>query len=378
MLIDRRKLLCLYRYDPLDRLSACAPSTGASALRFYLKDRFVTEAQAAVQSSTVQHGDYLLAQQKRDNGKVENCLFATDQHRSVLGMLNRAQPDLLVYTPYGHPTAGKGLFDMLGFNGERSEAETGHYILGNGYRAFNPVLMRFNSPDSWSPFGNGGLNAYAYCSGDPVNYVDAMGHSRYRFIRAGKEFATSANKTKTGRVTRPKNQQYKSMTNIRPLRSDVFMFDDRLRNEGRLNIMAHGTDERINGNFMMHSQDGNLSPKGLFSLLSESDINLNQYKTARLLMCNSANGGINSFASKFSNLVGKSVKGYKNALYTSPASDSFQAAFEAKHKSIRQVSRDAYTYDKGMRIKKKSSDTDTENTFNYESVTYTPIRSQQQ
>ncbi|WP_434706426.1 RHS repeat-associated core domain-containing protein [Pseudomonas sp. Z1-12] len=46
---------------------------------------------------------------------------------------------------------------------------TGHYLLGNGYRAFNPGLMRFNSPDSLSPFGEGGLNAYAYSVGDPVN-----------------------------------------------------------------------------------------------------------------------------------------------------------------------------------------------------------------
>ena len=53
---------------------------------------------------------------------------------------------------------------------------TGHFLLGNGYRAFNPVLMRFNSPDSLSPFGKGGLNAYAYCVGDPVNYSDPAGH----------------------------------------------------------------------------------------------------------------------------------------------------------------------------------------------------------
>ncbi|WP_230202737.1 RHS repeat-associated core domain-containing protein, partial [Pseudomonas syringae] len=44
--------------------------------------------------------------------------------------------------------------------------------------AFNPVLMRFNSPDSLSPFGEGGVNAYAYayCEGDPVNRVDPSGH----------------------------------------------------------------------------------------------------------------------------------------------------------------------------------------------------------
>lgn len=63
-----------------------------------------------------------------------------------------------------------------GFNGELLDDITGHYLLDNGYRAYNPVLMRFNSPDSLSPFGEGGLNAYAYCAGDPVNRSDPSGH----------------------------------------------------------------------------------------------------------------------------------------------------------------------------------------------------------
>ncbi|POQ04291.1 MULTISPECIES: RHS repeat-associated core domain-containing protein [Pseudomonas syringae group] len=61
------------------------------------------------------------------------------------------------------------------FNGELLDSITGHYLLGNGDRAYNPVLMRFNSPDSLSPFGKGGLNAYAYCGGDPVNRTDPDG-----------------------------------------------------------------------------------------------------------------------------------------------------------------------------------------------------------
>ncbi|WP_459203166.1 RHS repeat-associated core domain-containing protein, partial [Pseudomonas fragariae (ex Marin et al. 2024)] len=73
---------------------------------------------------------------------------------------------------YGHRAQG-GPFS--GFNGERADPVTGHYLLGNGYRAFNPVLMRFNRPDSLSPFGRGGLNAYAYCQGDPVNRSDPGG-----------------------------------------------------------------------------------------------------------------------------------------------------------------------------------------------------------
>jgi RHS repeat-associated protein len=69
------------------------------------------------------------------------------------------------------------LLSLLGFNGERPDPVTGHYLLGNGYRAFNPVLLRFNSPDSWSPFGEGGLNSYAYCLGDPINRYDPDGHT---------------------------------------------------------------------------------------------------------------------------------------------------------------------------------------------------------
>jgi hypothetical protein len=40
--------------------------------------------------------------------------------------------------------------------------------------------MRFLSADVLSPFGRGGLNAYIYCLGDPVNRVDPSGHISIR------------------------------------------------------------------------------------------------------------------------------------------------------------------------------------------------------
>jgi len=49
------------------------------------------------------------------------------------------------------------------------------YALGRGYRFFSPSLMRFQTPDAHSPFGKGGLNSYAFCLGDPVNYSDPTG-----------------------------------------------------------------------------------------------------------------------------------------------------------------------------------------------------------
>ena len=172
-------LLCSYRYDPLDRMVACTPSAPASTQRFYLRDRLATEIQGTLQCSIMQHDDQLLAQQQRQASTVaETSLLATDQLRSVLTLLDAKRPHAFAFMPYGYCLAGSGLLSLLGFNGERPDPVTGWYLLGTGYhRPFNPVLMCFTSPDSWSPFGAGGLNAYAYCTGDPVNSTDPQGHT---------------------------------------------------------------------------------------------------------------------------------------------------------------------------------------------------------
>jgi RHS repeat-associated protein len=106
----------------------------------------------------------------------KTILLATDQQQSVLNASHATQNHPLAYSPYGHRPPGNGLLSLLGFNGELPDPVTGHYHLGKGYRQFNPVLMRFNSPDSWSPFGDGGINAYAYCKGEPVLGSDPTGH----------------------------------------------------------------------------------------------------------------------------------------------------------------------------------------------------------
>jgi RHS repeat-associated protein len=173
-------LLCSYRYDPLDRLVACTPSAQASTQRFYLQDRLATEIQGTVQHSIMQHDDQLLAQQQRQgSAAVETSLLATDQQRSVLTLLDAKRPHAFAYMPYGYCFAGSGLLSLLsllGFNGERVDPVTGRYLLGNGYRAFSPELMCFTSPDSLSPFGDGEVNAYAYCLRNPVSLCDPTGH----------------------------------------------------------------------------------------------------------------------------------------------------------------------------------------------------------
>lgn len=169
--------LIRYSYDSLDKLISHSLSDTAKRHRFYCKNRLTTEIQGAIEYSIVQHGDFLLAQQKRQQDAQDTTLLATDLQRSVLNTLKKNnEGQAIAYSPYGHRRAENGLTSLLGFNGERPDPETGHYLLGDGYRAFNPVLMRFNRPDSMSPFGKGGFNTYAYCKGDPANFIDPTGH----------------------------------------------------------------------------------------------------------------------------------------------------------------------------------------------------------
>lgn len=104
-----------------------------------------------------------------------SLLLATDLQQSILAELDQSGPNRRAYSAYGVPSSQRPPGSRLGLNGQISERPTGWYHLGNGHRVYNPVLMRFHSPDRLSPFGKGGINAYAYCGGSPVGRVDPSG-----------------------------------------------------------------------------------------------------------------------------------------------------------------------------------------------------------
>ncbi len=78
------------------------------------------------------------------------------------------------YGAYG-ASAGPREVARTAYAGEMRETDTGWYLLGE--RPYNPTLRRFLAPDRASPFDRGGINRYAYCSGDPVNRIDPSGHT---------------------------------------------------------------------------------------------------------------------------------------------------------------------------------------------------------
>ncbi|MNG88756.1 hypothetical protein D3C79_476050 [compost metagenome] len=103
-------------------------------------------------------------------------LLATDFKRSVVRALRS-----IGYSVYGYDGLSRGR-DIVGFNGQFRDPSTGCDLLGNGRRAYSPVLMRFMSPDLLSPFAQGGINPYAYCGGDPLNFSDPTGAAKLRIF----------------------------------------------------------------------------------------------------------------------------------------------------------------------------------------------------
>lgn len=130
-------------------------------------------------------------------------MLASDHKNTVFSEVRKDGRQDVVYTAYGHTV----VTGSLGYNGERCEKPTGCYMLGNGYRAYNPALMRFHSPDGLSPFGEGGLNSYMYCEGNPIDYLDPDGTSILsalsrlgRYIAGAFKKAPKARKVPNGRV----------------------------------------------------------------------------------------------------------------------------------------------------------------------------------
>lgn len=155
----------------------------SNSLFFYQGDHFIFLKQGDVIRTIFRTHDLALAE-RQIAGSAATGLLTTDDKGSVLSVQETDEKEPHTYSAYGHAPGSPSLRTLLGYNGEATISVRDSYALGNGYRSFNTVLMRFESPDSLSPFGKGGINPYSYCDCDPINNTDPSGHLTFRRWRA--------------------------------------------------------------------------------------------------------------------------------------------------------------------------------------------------
>ena len=126
--------------------------------------------------------------------------FSYDQSLNVIATFTENSASVAVindqyfYSPYGVETSLSSLANLnnkkinvqkqstidqkaIGFDGQRTDSTSGYQFLGNGYRAYNPMLKRFMAYDSASPFDKGGINGFIFASNNPIFYQDPSGHN---------------------------------------------------------------------------------------------------------------------------------------------------------------------------------------------------------
>lgn len=167
----------LWRYDGLNRLAE--QQTDETSGLFYQGNVLVSELayQSGRFTRRITHSQTCFAVQS-DQGLT---LTGGDQNGSLLWsrMVGKTDGEMSAWSVSGE---GRVAGLLPGFNGQRQDPVSGLYHLGNGYRDYIPELMCFTAPDNLSPFGGGGINPYAYCAGDPVNFTDPSGHMRWSSI----------------------------------------------------------------------------------------------------------------------------------------------------------------------------------------------------
>ncbi|OUM30501.1 hypothetical protein B8W72_17135 [Pseudomonas putida] len=224
-----------------------------SSTSIFYHNKQVATVIAGQQKRSIHRGSQIaLAESQWGNDKT--CGFlGTDSSGSILTATGSDSNETHNYSPYGNSSTVPSAKSMLGYNGERAE-ERPLYILGSGYRAFSTGLMRFLSPDNLSPFGKGGINPYAYCAGDPINYTDPTGHMPLARRPINKQYVQSLFKEKS--IKQTKLQQHHQ--GIKDLTRQAETYRDKIVKNTDRWLANHATlkkDSKLMGRERMHPKD---------------------------------------------------------------------------------------------------------------------------
>ncbi|MCU6173816.1 RHS repeat domain-containing protein [Citrobacter cronae] len=170
------KILATYHYDAMDRMVRQLAKDGGNTQLYYREGSVVSQYNAdnVVSTDFVKVANTILA--RKDS--TDSQLYLADFKGTPLSLVDSQSKTIAdtSFTAFGESSGNTLPAWSPAFNGQVRDPVSGYYHLGSGYRAYNPELMRFNTPDSWSPFGEGGINPYAYCRNDPINFIDPTGH----------------------------------------------------------------------------------------------------------------------------------------------------------------------------------------------------------
>jgi RHS repeat-associated protein len=245
----------------------------------------------------------------------QTTLLATSLTQSVLTTVNTDDVSVRCYSPFGFLNRNRSIHAHCAFNGYYHEPVTDIYLLGNGYRAFNPLLMRFHGPDNFSPFAEGGLNAYAYVGNDPANRTDPTGHFSIDPVKLFRRFTKGSKQGSALVGTRADNITVKTSTyhieNIGILGPEAFWFSNYYKGDKTLFIIGHGANGRIaiSKNYVVEAPE-------LLRHLQSNQILSSDYKRIHLASCRLGAGPEYSFANDLHKLTGLKIKAYEANIST--------------------------------------------------------------